>query len=362
LVFTLKPVLREQCYLQKELDSALKSVKAKKNLLILGPANIGKSSFLLNLKESIEKSKQTKPVIFSAEKCIDLIHYIKNNTLNTLNEYPDVFKEPKELFSLSMLDLDKRISDINMSESAKHALKLLLIFEHDPKANLEEVIRTLFEFPHMIAAETKASSVILVDDAELLSTIKSDKVSASFLFELLKSQDMESVFVLASSLHLPLEGFEELTLRPLDIEETRTFLTSHELELAEDSLTKLYNFAEGVPFYINYFGRLLQYTTKTDSDSISQLLDDSLSNELHIYFTEKLKSLSPKELPILFCMAEHNVNTPSRISKLLNYSQTNVRRFLSIMEEKGFVTLKERGVFTIHDPVFRKWLEHQTRS
>jgi len=58
-------------------------------------------------------------------------------------------------------------------------------------------------------------------------------------------------------------------------------------------------------------------------------------------------------------MAEHKVNTPSRISKLLNYSQTNVRRFLSIMEEKGFVVLKERGVFEIHDPVFRKWLEKQ---
>jgi DeoR/GlpR family transcriptional regulator of sugar metabolism len=61
-------------------------------------------------------------------------------------------------------------------------------------------------------------------------------------------------------------------------------------------------------------------------------------------------------------MAEHNVNTPSRISKLLDYSQTNVRRFLSIMDEKGFVTLKERGVFEINDPLFRRWLEKEARK
>ena len=118
---------------------------------------------------------------------------------------------------------------------------------------------------------------------------------------------------------------------------------------------------EGVPFYLNFFARFISMTGVNDSDSIKGMLDDFLSNELGLYFAERLKLLSPKELPIMFCMAEHKVHTPSRISKLLNYSQTNVRRFLSIMEEKGFVTLKERGVFEIHDPVFRLWLERQSR-
>ncbi|MBW2996934.1 hypothetical protein KY349_01185, partial [Candidatus Woesearchaeota archaeon] len=46
VVFTLQPVHTEHGYWQQELDSAIKSIRSKKNLLILGPDKIGKSSFL----------------------------------------------------------------------------------------------------------------------------------------------------------------------------------------------------------------------------------------------------------------------------------------------------------------------------
>jgi hypothetical protein len=348
--------------MQLELDSAIKSIKSKKNILILGPEKIGKSSFLLSIEEKLKQSKSTTPVIFPTEQCIDLISYIKRNTLNLLNAYKDIFPKPKELFSLSMLDIDKKLSELKISDKTKQSLKLLLLFEHDPQINMEDVLKTFFTLPQIISAEAKTTSVVLIDDAELLQNLKSDKTSASFFFELLKSGELSGVFVLASSFRLPIEGLEEIALKPLSLEQTRDLLASVDLKLDEKALNTIYNFAEGIPFYINYFGRIIKQTNKTDSSSITESINDSLSNDLHIYFSEKLKQLSPKELPILFCMAEHKVNTPSRISKLLNYSQTNVRRFLSIMEEKGFVTLKQRGVFEIHDPVFRRWLEQQSRS
>ena len=61
-------------------------------------------------------------------------------------------------------------------------------------------------------------------------------------------------------------------------------------------------------------------------------------------------------------MAEHDVYTPSKISKIINYSQTNIRRFLSIMEEKGFVVNTQRGVFAIIDPVFKKWIKNKVKE
>ncbi|MBW2972314.1 hypothetical protein KY359_04730 [Candidatus Woesearchaeota archaeon] len=351
-----------QCCWQQELDSALKSVKAKRNVLLLSPEHSGKSSFLLSLQHSLQKAKSFVPVIFSAERCVTLNQYVSRNLLRVLEAHNEIFAAPKSLFSLSLLELDSRISALKISDEAKQSLKLLLMFENDPKVRMEDVLEALFTFPQKLAAEVKASSVILLDDAELLQGIKSDRISASYFFELFRAGKLGSAFVIASSNRPQLEGLDELTLKPLTLEQTRTMLKDRELEVDEKALTTIYNFAEGVPFYINYVGRLVETSSKRDAESVKELLEAELDNSLNIYFSERLKSLSPKELPILFCMAEHNVNTPSRISKLLNYSQTNVRRFLSIMEEKGFVTLKERGVFEIHDPVFRRWLEVQSRS
>ena len=278
-----------------------------------------------------------------------------------MESYGELFPDLNSFLSLSLLELDKKVSGLKLSDTAKQCLKLLLVFENDPKISIEEVIRNFFSFPSILASETKTTAVMMIDDAERLQTIKSGKTSLSIFFDLQNGLD-NTISVLTSSFRLGLGGFEELELRPLSIEDTRILFADHGLDLDEKSLTTIYNFVEGIPFYINYFGRLLRYADKNDVASINKTINDSLSNELYFYFSEKLKSLSPKELPIIFCMAEHGVNSPSHISRLIDYSQTNVRRFLSIMEEKGFVTLKERGVFEIHDPVFRRWLEVQSRS
>ncbi len=361
MVFTLKAVTRETCYAQPELDSALKSIKAKKNLLILAPEKFGKSSFLLYISEQLKDAKQYVPTLLSAEGCITLQSYLKKNLLKILKSSPEMFGEsPEELLSLSLLELDKRIAELNVSDDLKQSLKLLFLFEHDDKIGIEEVVRTFFSFPSLLAKETKTTPVIMVDDAELLSGMKHDKTSLSLLFEMLDAME-DPVFVFASAYALPVEGIEEIRLNPFSIDSAREFFRQGKLELDEATLSTVHNITEGVPFYLNFMARLISTQGAKDPDAVKALLDDVLSNELHLYFSEKLKLLSPKELPILFCMAEHDVNTPSRISKILNYSQTNVRRFLSIMEEKGFVTLKDRGVFEINDPIFRRWLEVQAK-
>jgi hypothetical protein len=335
----------------------MKSIKSKKNTIIIAPEKTGKSSFLLHISKKLEQ--KYSPVLFSAEHCITLESYIKSNLLRLLTAHNDIFgSSPKEFLSLSILDMDKRISALKLSDAAKQSLKLLLLFDKDKSINMQQVIESLFALPSMLASESKRTSVIFIDDAESIASFKSDDASLATLFDLIKSGKLSnSIFILASSHRLSLDSFEELPLLPMNIESTREFLKLNSLALDESALTTLFNMTGGIPFYLNYFARIISKSNVKDSFSITAILSDSLANELNSYYSERIKQLSPKELPILFCMAEHKVNTPSRISKLLNYSQTNVRRFLSIMEEKGFVTLKDRGVFEIDDPVFRRWLE-----
>ncbi len=74
-------------------------------------------------------------------------------------------------------------------------------------------------------------------------------------------------------------------------------------------------------------------------------------------FVEKTNRLSGKERLILFAMAEQDINTPSAISRVILYSQTSIRRFLTIMEEKGFVRQIGRGHFEILDKKMKDWLK-----
>jgi hypothetical protein len=320
---------------------------------------MGKSSFLFSLAAQLDP--KFVPIIFSAESCLSVDAYIRKNLLSILSAFPELIgKTPKELFSLSIIDIDARISSLKISDAAKHSLKLLLVYPHDPKSGIAEVIMSLFSLPSLLAETSKSAAVLMIDDADSLTYLKSGEASLSIIFDEYSKID-NTIFVFASSKRLSIDA-EIIELKPLSIDSLRKFLASERLDLNEPALTTLYNLTQGHPFYLNLFCRIISRSAAKDSAAVNAIVDDSLNNELGLYFSERIKHLSPKELPILFCMAEHNVNTPSRISKLLDYSQTNVRRFLSIMEQKGFVTLKERGIFEINDPVFRKWLEVQSRK
>jgi len=349
---------------QDELESSVKYVKSRKNILVVGPEKIGKSSFLFSLRDKVSEIKSFVPILFLTDKCIDLASYIRRNLLRVFSAYGTIFgSKPEEFFSLSMIDADRRISELKLGDSAKESLKILLFFEHDDKIDVNDAVKAFFSFPSLVAKETKTTAVVMIDDADKLSEMKSDKVSLSFSPDSFTLDAEENVvLVISSSTNMALDGFEEIVLGPLSLDSTRRFFEEGKMDLGEPAVNTLYNITGGVPFYLNFIGRFISRSGTNDTSSINTLFEDMLSNELHVYFRERIKLLSPKELPILLCMAEHKVNSPSRISKLISYSQTNVRRFLSIMEEKGFVTLKERGVFEIHDPVFRRWLEMQAKA
>jgi hypothetical protein len=358
-VFSLQPTHKSAYCRQDELDSVVKSIKSKHNIVVLAPEKMGKSSFLQSVAAKLDP--KFVPMIFSAESCLTLDAYVRKNLLRMLLAFPELFgTNPKDIFSLSLLDLDKRLSLFKISDAARQSLKLLLVYHHDPKSDIASVIRSLFSLSSILAAESKSVAVLMIDDADSLTYLKSGEASLSIIFGEVSKID-NTIFIFASSRRLSIDA-DIIELKLFSIDSVRKFVAENKLELNEAALSTLFNITQGYPFYLNFFCRIIQRSGAKDASAINAVVDDALQNELGLYYSERIKHLSPKELPILSCMAEHNVNTPSRISKLLDYSQTNVRRFLSIMEEKGFVTLKERGVFEINDPLFRRWLEKEARK
>jgi len=49
--------------------------------------------------------------------------------------------------------------------------------------------------------------------------------------------------------------------------------------------------------------------------------------------------------------------TPKAIAKEVGEKVSNINRFLSYLNEKGYISREEKGVYRIDDPVFSQWVE-----
>ncbi len=89
---------------------------------------------------------------------------------------------------------------------------------------------------------------------------------------------------------------------------------------------------------------------------------DSSSWIFDLLFKEKLNRLSSKEKLILESMIRWGLHTPAEVSEKIDYVSTSVRRFMALMEEKGFLELRSRGYFEIMDKELEKWLKKRVRK
>ncbi|MGB2727518.1 MAG: hypothetical protein WBD09_03450 [Halobacteriota archaeon] len=88
---------------------------------------------------------------------------------------------------------------------------------------------------------------------------------------------------------------------------------------------------------------------------IKEIEEEFLLEEGDILFKEEFEHLSSKERLIAINIAKGR-HTPKEIANAARDKISNVNRFLLYLEEKGYVLKKEKGYYTMEDPVFERWL------
>ena len=131
---------------------------------------------------------------------------------------------------------------------------------------------------------------------------------------------------------------------------------SKHIDISEDAIEEIYKFSGGIPFYVQFLGKILKHHKKTDLNQIKKIQEDFLKEEGNILFREEFDYLSPKEKQIVLAIAKGN-NSPSKINQATENKISNINSFLTYLEEKGYVLKEEKGYYAIADPVFRRWLE-----
>ena len=301
---------------EKEISLVLSSVKKSKGVLVYGTDGIGKTALCSEVVKKLPSS--FVPVVFSFSDLNMLTYEEMINSLGVevLKGFEDRLGlgEVEDLFEMSILDVDNLVSKSRFGNAIKEKIKLVVNANKQKKGIDKTALTAISSLVDLLAAEFRVKTLLVFDDSHLMGGIKGlDGVGSKEMMNLISSFSHTS-FIFTSNRELDID-VEKVELGRLDIK----------------------GWHKGVPLYMS-------------------LGKDSMP-AVELLFVERLNRLSSKERMILFAMAGSMVNTPADISRVIDYSQTSIRRFLTIMEEKGFVSLKARGVFEINDPVFEEWLK-----
>jgi AAA+ ATPase superfamily predicted ATPase len=383
--FTLRPVSGTQFVGRDkqvlELVATLKNPSSQKGFAIIGSKNLGKTSLVKQAIHKLTPEKEIVKIYFSLDCLTDNSqhNFIRKLSKTILESYKQILGltiNIDELYQAPLGILDTLLRGMNLDGELLDSVKLLLTFEREKEVDMNSLFKSLFDLPDQLAKETDTSCLLFFDEFGDILKLKNGFDSEDIL-KILKESHAGyentllnitlSNLVIAQKLiiddsSLFSDVFFVMSVKPFDLETGQKLVEKNlGMKLSDEVYQKIHLVTQGVPFYLQFLGRKLNCVGDLNLDKFNLVFDEFLEEECTIIFREKLNRLSNKERMILVCMVKHDLNTPSAISKELNYSQTNVRRFLSILEEKEIIVNEERGKFEIEDNIFKQWLKQQVQ-
>jgi len=123
-------------------------------------------------------------------------------------------------------------------------------------------------------------------------------------------------------------------------------------------LDYLYEETDGIPFYIQFIGRKLfqKRVRKVALAEVKDCLVEFIDEEGDLIFSEEFERISSKERMVLSILARADSQNLSSIAKATRESMNAVSRYLNYLIKRGMVRKKERGLYQIVDPLFKRWI------
>ena len=145
-------------------------------------------------------------------------------------------------------------------------------------------------------------------------------------------------------------------VKPLEKEWVKELILRNLANISDEAISELYSFSNGIPFYIQFLGKMLEKRETITVKDVKNVEHEFLQEEGNIIFKEEFERLSSKERIIVLALAK-GANTPKNIAKEVGEKVSNINRFLSYLNAKGYIYKEEKGVYRIADPVFSRWAE-----
>ena len=385
-MFTLRPVCGEAFLdreeLLQELVETLPSSRQKMGFALVGPRRMGKTSLFLETVRRLKEIPRVVPVYLSLWELVEGTPEELSREL--ISASMDAFREegllPLKVQARGLLKaplelLRDIIGGMRISLKLREEIELVLMLTRGRgQVGPGELVSRALALPERLARESGVRCALFLDEfPTVLELRQGGKPLGEGVVRRLRTEyetmenlvlsisgsvrsTMEAVtlrpaaafwrqFIVREVGPLPKWAVEELLRRNLD----RT--------LTPEALSKLWDFTQGIPFYVQFIGRELsrrQGRTVTEAE-VEKTLAEFLNEEGEVMFQEQWQRLSAKERKILQVMS-HGYAAPTAIAREADESPNTVSQYLQYLKGKGLVERPEPGRWRILDPVFAKWL------
>ena len=377
MYFTLRPVKGERFINRQELldemISELRDIESTTGYALYGKRRIGKTSVLKEVQRRLESEHKIITVYFSVWDLIEfsVVEFCQRLSMEIIDAYRPYLGlkyKAKELFQTPLTML-RKLLDSSELKIIYNELEFLISKKRDIDKNL--LVENALYLPEKLAKSTDTKCILLIDEFPSISELKSDnnKIGETII------KKMRTIFENWERTTLCISGSIRSTMklsvlssispfyRQLVIKEVKPFereytkeLLSGDIEITEEGVDEIHNFSTGIPFYIQFIGKMLERRKGASVELIKELEEEFLLEEGDILFKEEFDTLSSKERLIAINIAK-GCHTPKVIASAVGDNISNVNQFLTYLEQKGYVLKREKGHYMLEDPVFARWLE-----
>ncbi|KAF5416273.1 MAG: putative ATP-binding protein [Candidatus Methanogaster sp.] len=374
--FTLQPVkgmgFINRTELLEEMVAELEEIESTIGYALYGKRRIGKTSVLKEVQKRLENEDRIVTVYISVWDLIEgrVDEFCQKLSMDIIDAYrPHTGLKYKagELIRTPLAVLRKFLDGAEF-RIVYDELEFFLTLEKNIDRNL--LVEHAFNLAEKFAEETDTKCILLLDEFPSIVELKSEgaMVGEQILRKirtLFESWERTALCIsgsIGSTMNLTVLSstspfYRQLVMKeigPLKKEAVKELLLRN-LEITDAGIEQIYEFSAGIPFYVQFIGKMIEKNGTATIEDIKEIEREFLREEGDLLFKGEFNDLSSKERLVILCIAK-GCHTPKEIATIVKDKVSNVSRFLAYLEAKGYISRKEKGYYVLEDPVFGMWL------
>lgn len=377
MAFTLKPVRGREFInrtkMLEEMVAELKDTRSTTGYALYGKRRIGKTSILKEVQRRLEQEEGVVVVYLSVWDIIGttLPEFCQRLSLEVIEAYRPYIGLKYRTAELIRTPLAMLRQILEETELKIVYNEIEFLISRNKNADENALIEHAFTIAEKLGEKADIKCVLMIDEFPSLIDLKSNNVKVGeavlrkirTLFEDWEKTSLCISGSIRSTMNLAVLSsgspfYRQLMVKeisPLSEEHVTMLLVQH-LDISQEGIREIYNFSAGIPFYVQFIGKMLERREHITLDSIRMAEHEFLEEEGNILFKEEFDSLGPKERHIVLSIAS-GCHAPKEMADELGDKLTNVNQYLRYLMEKGYVSKKEAGYYVLEDPVFERWMK-----
>lgn len=375
--FTLQPVKGDEFVNRTEILSEilfeLRNKRSTTGYALYGKRRVGKTSILKEVQRQLDETDDIVTVYYSVWNLVEFTlpefcHRFSMAIIDAYRPHIGLKHKAKDLLQIPISVLRKMLDKAEF-KIVYHEIEFLL--STNAKTDKDVAVERVFDLSEKLAKSTGTKCVLLLDEFPSLIDLKSDnvKVGEAILKKIRTiSEEWERTSLcisgsIRSTMELTVLSSTSPFYRQMIVKEVKPLkkeyvgeILRRNIDIPDEGIDEIYNFSGGIPFYIQFIGKMIERAGESTLESIKGLENEFLMEEGDILFKGEFNVLSSKERLIVMNIANGH-HSPKELANVIGGRVSNISHFLMYLREMGYVSKEDRGYYVLEDPVFERWMQ-----